>query len=62
MLSLIPKFVGFLVGFTVIAIYWTAHHRIVRFVRSYDQKLLWLNILFLLCIVLMLFSSGLFIS
>jgi hypothetical protein len=31
MLSLIPKFVGFLVGFTVIAIYWTAHHRIFRF-------------------------------
>jgi uncharacterized membrane protein len=62
MLSLIPKFVGFLVGFTVIAIYWTAHHRIFRFVRSYDQKLLWLNILFLLFIVLMPFSSGLFSS
>jgi uncharacterized membrane protein len=59
---LIPKFIGFLVGFAVIAIYWTAHHRIFRFVRSYDQKLLWLNILFLLFIVLMPFSSGLFSS
>jgi uncharacterized membrane protein len=59
---LTPKFVGFLVGFAVIAIYWTAHHRIFRFVRSYDQKLLWLNILFLLFIVLMPFSSGLFSS
>jgi uncharacterized membrane protein len=62
MVELIPKFVGFLVGFAVIAIYWTAHHRIFRFVRSYDQKLLWLNILFLLFIVLMPFSSGLFSS
>ena len=61
-LWLIPKFIGFLVGFAVIAIYWTAHHRIFRFVRGYDQKLLWLNILFLLCIVLMPFSSGLFSS
>lgn len=62
MLWLIPKFIGFLTGFAVIALYWVAHHRIFRFLRNYDQKLLWLNLLFLLSIVLMPFSSGLFSS
>ncbi|RZL12154.1 MAG: DUF1211 domain-containing protein [Hymenobacter sp.] len=60
--ALIPKFMGFLIGFAIIAQYWTAHHRIFRFVRNYDIKLLWLNMLFLLFIVLMPFSSGLFSS
>lgn len=60
--ELLPKFFGFLIGFAIIAQYWTAHHRIFRFVRNYDMKLLWLNILFLLPIVLMPFSSGLFSS
>ncbi len=62
MLSLIPKFIGFLTGFAVIALYWTAHHRIFRFLRNYDSKLLRLNFVFLLCIVLMPFSSGFFSS
>lgn len=60
--ELVPKFMGFLIGFAIIAQYWTAHHRIFRFVRNYDTKLLWLNMLFLLFIVLMPFSSGLFSS
>lgn len=62
MVRLIPKFIGFLTGFAVIALYWMAHHRIFRFLRNYDSKLLWLNLLFLLFIVLMPFSSGLFSS
>lgn len=62
MVGLIPKFIGFLTGFAVIALYWMAHHRIFRFLRNYDGKILWLNVLFLLFIVLMPFSSGLFSS
>jgi uncharacterized membrane protein len=58
LLRLIPKFVGFLIGFFVIATYWTAHHRIFRFVRNYNDGLIWLNIFFLLSIVLMPFTSA----
>lgn len=58
LLRLIPKFIGFFISFFIIAIYWTAHHRIFRFVRHLDNKLIWLNLLFLLCIVLMPFTTA----
>ena len=58
LLRLIPKFVGFFIGFFVIATYWAAHHRIFRFVRHYDDGLIWLNVFFLLSIVLMPFTSA----
>ena len=56
--GLIPKFVSFFVSFFVIAIYWKAHHHLFGYVKKYTDKLLWLNILFLLSIVLMPFSSA----
>jgi uncharacterized membrane protein len=58
LLRLIPKFVGFFLSFFIIAIYWTAHHRIFRFVRRLDNKLLWLNLVFLLSIILMPFTTA----
>ncbi|OON71169.1 hypothetical protein B0919_01835 [Hymenobacter sp. CRA2] len=58
LLRLTPKFVGFFIGFLVIAVYWTAHHRVFRFLHRYNGKLTWLNILFLLSIVLMPFTSA----
>ena len=60
LLHLIPKFVGFVIGFGVIAQYWTAHHRIFRYLQAYDGKLLFINFLFLMSIVLMPFTLGLF--
>lgn len=56
--ELLPKFVSFFVSFFVIAIYWKAHHHLFGFVTKYTDKLIWLNILFLLSIVLMPFSSA----
>ncbi|RYF87039.1 MAG: DUF1211 domain-containing protein [Chitinophagaceae bacterium] len=58
MLELVPKFIGFIVSFFVIAIYWVVHHRTFGFVVNYNQRLLWLNLFFLLAVVLMPFSSG----
>jgi uncharacterized membrane protein len=55
---LIPKFVGFIVSFLLIGLYWVIHHRMFGFVTSYDAKLLRLNLLFLFFIVLMPFSNG----
>jgi len=56
--QLVPKFIGFFISFMVIAIYWVVHHRMFGYVINYDQRLLWLNMFFLLAVVLMPFSSG----
>lgn len=58
LLDLTARFVGFFLSFLIIAVYWLAHHRIFRFVRHTTPKLLWLNILFLLSIVLMPFTTA----
>ena len=57
---LIPKFVGFFMSFMLIGMFWTVHHRMFGFVVNYTPKLLWLNLIFLLFIVLMPFSTGLY--
>ena len=44
---LVPKFIGFLISFMLIGLYWTIHHRMFGFVTSYDRKLLFLNLLFI---------------
>lgn len=56
--ELIPKFVSFFISFFVIAIYWKAHHHLFGYVKKYTDKLIWINILFLLSIVIMPFSSA----
>jgi len=58
LLRMTPKFIGFMMSFGVIAIYWRSHHRVFGFVHNFTEKLIWLNMLFLLPIVLMPFSSA----
>ncbi len=56
--ELIPKFIGFIISFFVIAVFWRSHHRIFGFVNRYSEKLIWVNIFMLFSIVLMPFSSA----
>jgi uncharacterized membrane protein len=58
--GLVPRFIGFLVSFMLIGMYWTRHHYLFGHVVRYTQKLLWLNLIFLLSIVLLPFSTGAF--
>jgi len=58
LLNLTPKFIGFIISFFVIAIYWRSHHRMFSFIKDYDDKLIWLNFFFLFSIILMPFSSA----
>ena len=53
------SFLGFLISFGVIGHYWTVHHRIFGYGKNYTSGLLWLNLAFLLSVVLLPFSSGL---
>ena len=56
--QLIPKFVGFLISFIFIGLYWTIHHRMFGFVTAYNRRLIILNLVFLFFIVLMPFSTS----
>lgn len=55
---LIPSFLSFFISFMVIALYWRSHLQNSTFVRSFDNKLLWLNIWLLFYIVLLPFSTS----
>ncbi len=54
-----PKFVSYIFGFIMIGYYWMLHHRVIAKIVRFDNVTLWLNIGFLLAIVLMPFSAAL---
>jgi uncharacterized membrane protein len=56
--EMIPKFIGFLISFLLIGQYWIVHHRMFGYVINFTDKLIWLNIFFLLAVALMPFSTG----
>ena len=55
----IPEFFGFFLSFAVIGQFWVSHHRLFGYVKSYNGRLLWLNLHMLFWIVLVPFSSSL---
>lgn len=48
---------AFLISFVVLANYWLIHHRIFEWINGYDSALAWLNIGWLLFIVLIPFTT-----
>ena len=56
--ELIPKFIGFLISFLLIGQYWIVHHRMFGYVVNFTDRLIWLNIFFLLAVALMPFSTA----
>ncbi|MBU3012058.1 DUF1211 domain-containing protein [Polaribacter vadi] len=58
----IPSFIGLVVSFMVTAIYWVSHLRIIKYVSSINNKLLWLNIMLLFFIVLLPFSTAFYVK
>lgn len=58
-LSLWPEYLGYVISFLVLAVYWQAHHRVFRPIRRYDVTLVWLNFLFLMAICFLPFPTSL---
>lgn len=58
LLELTPRFFAFLLSFFLIGLYWTIHHRLYGFVIRHTPALIWLNLFFLLGIVLLPFSTN----
>jgi len=60
--SRIPAFIGLLVSFLVSALYWIGHIKLMRYVSLVSGKLLWLNVFFLLSIVVLPFSTAMYVN
>lgn len=55
--GLFPQVFLFIVAFLVLALFWLGHHRQFHFVHKIDPALLWINILILISIVFVPFST-----
>jgi TMEM175 potassium channel family protein len=52
-----PEIYTFLLSFVVIARFWLTHHRVFEHVKAYNNVLVQLNLLWLLCIVVLPFPT-----
>ena len=59
LINLIPQFVGFILTFFIGCMYWLSYHRVLYRIRVVDGRLVFLNILFLMFIVLLPFTNNL---
>lgn len=55
--DLIPEIFIFIIAFLILASFWLNHHRHFHFVHSVDSRLLWINILLLISLVFIPFST-----
>ena len=59
LLELTGRFSTYTLSFIVLGTFWIGHHSLFHFVRKVNRGLLWLNLLFLLFITLLPFSTNL---
>jgi uncharacterized membrane protein len=59
LVALWPKFVAYAISFVILGVYWVGHHMQLSFIRRADRPLLWINVLFLLWVALVPFSTAL---
>ena len=53
-----PQILSFVLSFLVIGIFWMAHHRTFRYVARIDQRLIWINLVFLMCVAFLPFPTA----
>jgi uncharacterized membrane protein len=54
---ILPEIFIFIVSFLILAGFWLSHHRQFHFVRDIDSRLLWINVILLIAIVFIPFST-----
>ncbi|MBV8971558.1 MAG: DUF1211 domain-containing protein, partial [Sphingomonadaceae bacterium] len=62
LIGLIPQYIGFLISFLVVGRFWIGHHRAFGWLERSDDRLVGLNLLFLLTIAFMPFPTTLISS
>lgn len=59
LVALRPTLLSYAISFVIAGIYWVGHHNQFAYIRRTDRPLLWINILFLMCVVFIPFSTAL---
>ncbi len=59
LVALLPHFGAFLLSFLVIGAVWMSHHRLFMMLCHYDEALLWPNLLLLLAVAFLPFTTNL---
>lgn len=59
---LFPDFLGFIISFLVIGLYWLAYLRHTRFISHFTLGAFWINICLLLFVVLLPFSTAFYVE
>ena len=54
-----PKIFSYVISFTILAIYWRGHHRQFHYIKHSDGFLVWTNIMFLMAVSFLPFSTSL---
>lgn len=52
------EYLAYFISFLVIGVFWMAHHRKYRFIKQYDNRLMLLNLLFLMVVAFIPFPSS----
>jgi uncharacterized membrane protein len=53
------KFIGFVLSFAVIGIYWLAHHHDFQYIKRWDRRLILINLLLLMFVAFLPFPTAL---
>ncbi len=59
LLAMWPKYVGYLVSFLLLGLFWAYHNTIFTYVKRSDGRFFWLNLLFLMAVALVPFAASL---
>jgi len=59
LVALLPKLESYVISFLVLCVFWLGHHRLMHLVRGVDHLFLWRNLLFILCITFVPFTTSL---
>jgi len=57
--ALWPYLVSYVLSFIMIGVYWVGHHNIYHHIVRSNRLLLWLNLLFLMCVAFLPFAAAL---
>lgn len=58
LLGIWQKYLAYMISFLVIGMFWMSHHRKFRYIKRYDSRLLFLNLLMLMVVAFVPFPSS----